>query len=410
MGGGRYNGEWSGDQKLTRPRGLPTILKAVIATPPDDGAILVDLANDIGWAGYDEEGLVLLRIAMGRLDLSADTRMLIASLLARRYRLADEAKRMFDTASASTGYDHRGVLVEIAEAKLYHGYDAASAKLLVEACLERLNQEAFHSYLTQDEIRALEVAGAKQELMQLGDAYLAQAGQPADDAEGRGNWYALASETYRGAGEIEKAVSAAREGLAFVEPAIVARITFGEEKPKPITDKRAAAVQAGYGDAPVIALYRAGARDEALATGFLTGYDRYFHADIAGEARDPVWILEDKSSFYDGILMHFLISAADGASGERAYCYRRAHDIFGKNFVDDANRELGLLAALSGHRRTMESHFAASAHAIDTGRNGATVATRAWAAFQLAADWRRGRSIVNRVSPADTTTDPVCPS
>lgn len=401
------SGEWGGDQKLTRPRGVPAILNVIVAMPPEDSAVLVDLANDLSWVGYTEEGLKLLRIAMGRTNLSADTRMAIASLLARRYRLADEAQRMFDTAGASTGYDRKAVQAGIAEARLHHAYDAASAKLVVESCLDGLNQAAYQSYESQG-LRALEAAGAKEELVYLGDTYLHHARQSDGDAQSRGDWYALASEAYRGAGQMEKAIASARDGLAFVEPAIIERISHGSKEPKLIIDRRAAAVQAVYGDAPVIALYRAGARDEALATGFLTGYDRYIFARSAGEVPNPVWVFEDESTFLDGIVLRMMIEAGDSEGAERSYRYRRCHDIFGPNRIEEANRELGLLAALSGRRRTMNAHFADAAHAIDSMRSGVSARTNAWAAFLLAADWQRGLTVADRVTATDTTIETHC--
>jgi hypothetical protein len=401
------SGEWGGDQKLTRPRGMPSILNAIVAMPPEDSAVLVDLANDLSWVGYTEEGLKLLRIAMGRTNLSANMRMSIASLLARRYRLADEAQRMFDTAGASTGFDRNAVQVGIAEARLHHAYDAASAKLVVESCLAGLNQASYQSYESQG-LKALEVSGAKEELLHLGDVYLEHARESEGDAESRGDWYALASEAYRGARQMAKAVAAAREGLPFVEPAIIERISHGSKKPKPIIDRRAAAVQAVYGDAPVIALYRAGARDEALATGFLTGYDRYIFAKSAGEVPDPVWVFEDESTFLDGIVLRMMIESGDSAGAARSYRYRRCHDIFGPNRIEEANRQLGLLAALSGRRRTMSEHFANAANAIDSLRNGTSAKTKAWAVFELAADWQRGLNVADRVTATDTNIETSC--
>jgi len=389
--------DWDGDNPNTRPRGLKAVWRAVIEQPPSGTEVLASVANSASADGYTAEGLALLRLAQARTDLRADTRANLASQFARWHRLPDEAQRSMDGGgNKADGYDIDGINVSIARARLYRGYDAKAAAIVVADSLKGLTQEAFYSYLGQENLLALEAAKATRELLSLAEAYLVRARRPNDDAKDKGEWFALASESFRSAGDKAKAVAAAREGVPLVAAAVTSR-NMGQA----ITDKRQAAVSAnGFGTAPVVALYRAGARDEAVATGFLIGYDRYMNADVAGEERDPRWILEDKSTFYADILERDLIASDDVKGAQIYYDGLRCSAIFGANEQEDLHSVLGTVAALMGRRNSIAAHFALVAASLDREGEGHSADSRAYFALNRAADWRRALIIAERKAAA----------
>lgn len=115
-------------------------------------------------------------------------------------------------------------------------------------------------------------AGAAEDLKTFG-ADLATRARRASAAGDKTVLYGAASEAFRLAQEKPAAIAVAREGLRFIPAA----------KNTTATGRIEVALQGEFaGDddavAPAIALYRAGARDEAVASGYLTGYARYRHA------------------------------------------------------------------------------------------------------------------------------------
>jgi hypothetical protein len=398
--------QWAGNILNTRPRGMPAIWRAVIAQPSADSVLLAALASEAGAYGYRAESLALVRIALARGNLSNELRAQIASQIARWHDMPDEAQRLLDEGGAQAkGWHIPGIRVEIASARLRRGYDAAAAKVVVDACLEGLNKAAFYSYAGQEELEALEAGQARSELLKLGEAYLAKARVANDNPEDKGQWFALASEAFRRGGDKTRAVSAAREGLSLIAPAVAERGGSSQ------TDKRAAAVAAsGFGTAPVVALYRAGARDDALANGYLTGLDRFDNARIAGEVRDPLWVIGDRSAVYAESVIATLISDNDAAGAVRLYDGLRCASVYEPAAADSMHRSLALLAALSGRRGAMHAHLAKAAEAIDRGHDDAEQPTeaRAYAALAAAADWRRSLTIAERVGAKDDALPGAC--
>lgn len=382
--------EWS--SRLTRPRGLRSIWDAIVARPPTDNRVLLELAT---WAAFSEtfsdDGLALLRVLMTRHDATADAKAEAASLLARRYFLADQAQALLRAGGQSApNYDVHGIEVEIAEARLRHGYDEAAAQLIVADRLHDLRGLAYQSYLNPSPLDALEQARAQIELRRLGESYLQRARRRSGGAEDTGEWYALASDCFRRAGDDPAAVSAAREGMPYVAPAVTAR---GGDSPDP---RRAVIEANGFGAEPALALYKAGARTEAIGSGYVSGFDRYQADSRSGAPIDFEAIIADRSWFYAVIIGREMISGAQPALSEKFY---RALSGARSQFADvppgEYQRQLGLMAALTGRRAEMQSDFAEAAALLDRDRNSDVNAASAFA-LALAADWRRGEVIISR--------------
>lgn len=396
--------DWSGHNHLTRPRGMSNLWREVIARPPADERVLVETAETASAHGYRTEGLALLRIAAARGGLSNEMKAAMALQLAKWHRLPDEAQRLLDSGGATAqDLDISEIRVAVARARLHRGYDAAAAKVVADACQQGptplFSIYAFtHWYMWEPELEALEAGKAINELLKLGDAYLARARKPNDNPGNQVRWFALASEAFRRGGDKIRAITAAREGLPFI-PNAVARANDGLELT--FTDPRAAAVAAfGRGTEPVVALYKAGARDEAIASGYLTGLARYLNAEHAGEAPDPQWVVDDRSPLHINILIGWLISTNDQPNAARLYGGLRCSDIYG---TDSFYREraLGIAAAMSGWRQLMKAHFIASAADRDGADQRRTANIGLPPALALAVDWRRGLTLSERVAAND---------
>jgi hypothetical protein len=325
--------EWSSAPWL-RPPGLDKVLQAIIATPPADSAEVAELGTTAVWSGFREEGLALFRIVSGRPAASPDAKAHSASDLARIFGLANEAQRLLDTGGADApDYDIPGIKVEIAEARLKRGYDAAAATVVVEAEEAAMGGDANYAQPKRDTLEALGAAGARAELLRLGAKFLARARQPS--TWDRGEWFALSSEAYRRAGARGAAIDAARDGLAApVDPMPnAARPT----QPMASTDSAPAA----------LALYRAGATAEAVRSGHLTGIDRYESASIAGERSDPQWVVDDGSwSEVEGLTLLLLLDSDQAQAAAKFHDdLNRAREQFRDASDDDWGRQLGWVAS-----------------------------------------------------------------
>jgi hypothetical protein len=295
----------------------------------------------------------------------------------------------------------------IARLRLARGYDAVTARSLTDSLLTDAGGIGFF-YRGKDDIAALAAGSARDELLRLANALLALGRQPNDKARVRGEYFALASEAFRVLGDKERAIAAAREGLPFVPGAVSEVNARGDEKPGPITNKREDAIYAsGFGTEPVIALYRAGARDEALATDFLIAYERYKNADVAGETRDPLWIIEERSN-HQLLVLRDLLKRRDVDGAARFYDGWRCAGPYGYDDLSDHyNSDLGLLAALAGRRGSMNAHFAIVLDLMDTGtwsrHSGDAV-------MELAVTWRRALAIAKTIgAKEDVFERPRCP-
>jgi hypothetical protein len=158
-----------------------------------------------------------------------------------------------------------------------------------------------------------------------------------------------------------------------------------------IYQPRADAVVAVYGTAPIIALYRAGEREEALRSGYLTGLWRYKSAAAAGEQPDPRWVLGDRA-WNEVEFMYLVLLHADREAALLLYDELNRRQGWLAD-VSDAfwHRRLALFAALAGRRAEMLDHLAAAAGVLDRPDQNDPY----WA-LNLAREWRQAEFVVSR--------------
>ena len=126
-------------------------------------------------------------------------------------------------------------------------------------------------------------------MRELGAWYVREA-EAVDYRPYKSKFYAAASDYYLRAGDRERALELARRALPYLPDLIRAHGYF--TRPERNDPAARAIAMRGVGTDAVIALYRAGAIDEALNTHYLTSKDRYLNAERAGEKKDPLWMLE----------------------------------------------------------------------------------------------------------------------
>lgn len=352
---------------LTRPRGWPAIWRAVIANPPKDTTLLSAMATDASLLGLQTEAAALARIVVARGDASEEQVSSARALVA----LAEPAGAVADPA-----------------------YDTAWTKERLETCW---------SYgWCSDVLAEAAAAGATADLKAFG-ADLASRARREAMASDKTMVYGAASEAFRLAGEIPAALAVAREGMRFVPAATV------------ISEKGRieAAVAAGTFEwdddpiAPAIALYRAGAREEALQSGYLTGYARFRHAVVAGETPDARWVIADKSDFTIAIFLRRLIETPAPVTALQLYDGLRCSEPALGGVIDrhKFNSFLALLAALTGRAGSMRAHLSTAAVSLD---DNAQIIP-AYYAHGLAEDWRRALVIAERIGAKDDKlTAPSC--
>ena len=237
-------------------------------------------------------------------------------------------------------------------------------------------------------------AGAAEDLKTFG-ADLATRARRASAAGDKTVLYGAASEAFRLAQEKPAAIAVAREGLRFIPAA----------KNTTTTGRIEVALQGEFaGDddavAPAIALYRAGARDEAVASGYLTGYARYRHAPAAGEAADPAWVIEPGAKWSLRWLIDDLIRARGQTQALRLYDALRCRgaEVYEAQEGYEWEAQSAVLAALVGRAGSVRAHLARAATALD----GQGFMAPLFAHY-LAEDWRRALVVAERVGAKDDT-------
>ena len=260
--------------------GLPAIWDRAMARKEQDTLLLEDIAGSIvfndDWKPRAKEFLLWYA---RRPDLTQDQRVITALRFTRNFDMPEEAASLLEgIGEDGEGFDIPALRDSIALARLARGYDAASAKRVMDSSLDGLARHAIRFGSLEDANRdALERSGAREELRELGAEYLRRAevlrraetpGAQSQSAE----LLAAASDAYLRAGDRERAREIARLGLPLVCESVK---------------------ELGRDTSPVIALYRTGAIEEALNTHCLTGTHRYLNAERAGEKRDPRWILDE---------------------------------------------------------------------------------------------------------------------
>jgi hypothetical protein len=390
--------EWA--PGVTRPPGLPRIWQTILALPPENPHVLLELGGSGAFTGHAADaGLLLLRIFVQRLGTTADDKAQAASVLARRYDLHEDAQRLLDSGGAAAKHhDIAFIRAEIAEAALRHGHDEQAARMVLAHALSNLDKGAFYSYMETEVRVALQAGGARQELVQLGDVYMQQAAQAGLSAENRGDWIAAASDCYRRAGQREQAQAAARRGLPGVEAALAKRVCEVDrtacDAGKGPHDLASSAN--GFGTEPVVALYRAGAVREALDSGFLTGFERFRNASDAGEVRDVQWVVDDHDPTKLDILVHQLAREDNGPMAGALYSSLKQAARAPQRMGYYRESRLAVMAALAGRVEDTRRELVHTAAALDTDAEARDPAVQRWEARGVAADWREALLILSR--------------
>lgn len=352
---------------LTRPRGWPAIWRVVIAAPPKDTALLAAMSFDANLLGLQAEAVALARVVVAR---------------------GDASKAQLSSAHALI------VLAERTDAAAHPPYDTAWTKERLETC-------SGYGWCA-DVLAEAAAAGATGDLKMFGADLASRARREAIAAD-KTMVYGAASEAFRLASEIPAALAVAREGLRFVPAA-----TVTPERGR--IEAAAAAGTFAWDDdpiAPAIALYRAGAREEALRSGYLTGYARFRHAVVAGETPDARWVIADNSDFTILRLVYELIETPVPVTAAQLYDGLRCSEAALGGVVDPPkfNSYLAVLAALTGHAGSMRAHLSTAAVSLD---NKAQIIPGFYA-HSLAEDWRRAHVIAERTrAKDDKLVAPLC--
>jgi hypothetical protein len=347
--------------------GLKGIWDRAVARKEKDVALLEDMARALAFLNeLKPQAQEFFVWYAQRTGLTPYQRVAAASRLARFFDLPDIAAALIEGIEDDVeGYDVPAVRGEVAAARLARGYHAESARLLMRVMLDDLT-ESGGRFSSVDEYKrvALERSAAREELRMLGSECLRRA-EGADDNAAASNWYAAASDLYLRAGDRELAQEIARRGLPYV-PGLVWQATesLGEvDRNNPTA--MAIAVQ-GTGTAPVIALYRAGAIQEALKTQYLTGKDRYLNAERAGEKKDPQWVLDDGWPLYVSAMAGEAERSTSREFQQRAYdrlvrsCGKPLADCFAGTL-----RQIAQAAAGMGDEQRMKGALTAAARQLD---------------------------------------------
>lgn len=351
---------------LIRLRGLPAIWRAVAAAPPKETALVAVPAYEADIHGFGDAALALARVVLARADASAEDRS-----------TADGIVLLADIRAAPKGPYATAVMKHLLETCSSYG---GCSNLLGEA----------------------KAAGAIDDLKAFG-ADLATRARRESVAGEKTIAYGAASEAFRLAGENAAALAAAREGLRFI-PAAKNVSTTGR-----IETAIALNNAFSYEDddvAPAIALYRAGGREEALRSGYVTGYARYRHAPVAGETPDARWVVQDNSDWLIGRLLDDLIETPSAVAAGGFYDALRCA---GASLTDvkapKLHGHLAALAALIGRAGSMRAHLGAGALSLDEEARSYS----SFYAYRLAEDWRRALVIAERIGAKDDKlVAPLC--
>lgn len=289
------------------------------------------------------------------------------------------------------GYSNSGIPIGIDQARLRGGYDREAAGRVLADILSA----AEHLSWPERGPEALKAGGATDELRVLGAALVSRGRSPDRSPENRTDDLGLASWAYEAAGDREMALSAAREGAALTPLAVSERMArhsnVGEVSPA-----EAAELANGFGTLPVQRLYELGARDEALAVGFLAGRDRYLAELEADLTPDPAWLAKPRIDYQLKLVVPVL-QRRGAASDARALLLRLQAE--STDWASANAEELMMLAAIGGDGQQVETIFNDAVRALDEPDRMAT-----WAALRLviarrAADVELRRDRDNPQSP-----------
>lgn len=378
------------NKKETFPPGLPRIWSVIVTAQLLDEKLLVNLATaDSFTQNAQELQLPLYKRFLSLAETSSKSKVTIASVFSNQYGYVEDAKKLMAAKGGNAdNYDIEGVMSGIAEAQLLKGYDADAAQLVVKN-LQREDVLEYTSYrcLCESSLQALQVAHANDELKLLAETYLEQAKNTQRPPEQRANFYALSSDCYLRAGEKKRAIETAKLGLPIVPLAVFYRLDDEDRTVSVGSPQEQARLARGFGTYPVVALYRAGAVDEALATGYLAGHDRYESAVLVGERPNPQWVIDGNWDLGINLMVLAAIENPDINIRLDVYSALKKWSLENSTVLDEYdNREhLAVLAASIGDKEAMISHLSDYARHLDSvDREEA-----AYFAIELAEQWLR---------------------
>ena len=269
-------------------------------------------------------------------------------------------------------YSNSGIRIGIDQARLRGGYDReAAARVLAD-----ILSAAEHLPWPEGGPEALKAGGATVELRALGAALVSRGRVPDRSPEDRTDDFGLASWAYEAAGDRDMALSAAREGAALT-PLAVSEIISLHSNLGSVSPAEAAEMANGFGTWPVQRLYELGARDEALAVGFLAGRDRYLAELGAGLTPDPSWLAKPRIDYQLKLVVPAL-QRRRAASDARGLLLRL--QAAPADWASAGAEELMMLAAIAGDDRQVDAIFNDAVRDLDESEAGAT-----WALLLVAA-------------------------
>ena len=367
------------------PAGLAAIWNRALENKERDAVVLEDIAGTLAY--LDElkpQARDFFIWYSQRPGLAEGDRAYLARLFAETFDLPEKAAALIEGVDENVEeYDIPRVRWSIAVARLARGYDAASAKLALTLALQTPDDKIRYRAHGSAEIVALERAGAREELRQLGAAFLARAESLRRTEEffhrtQAADFMAAASDAYLRAGDLERARDIARRGLPLAREVVNLEAARGE------------------GTSPVVALYITGAIDEAMQTGYLLPSARYLDAERAGEHKNPLWVLQDEAW-----PAKFEFATGEALRSPDPAFKRTVYDALvgscGKSGLVNCNDEtlgrIAMLAANMGDESRMKEALAASARHLDTGQFEQDQ-SKAFAALQVAGSWAHDEELL----------------
>jgi hypothetical protein len=352
--------------------GLPVIWDRAVARKEQDAILLEDIAHTLAYLGVlKSQSQEFYAWYLQRPGLTAEQRVGPASALARFFEMPEQAASMLEGVGddVKSDYDIGGVRTSVAAARLAKGYDAGAAQLVMRTIFDEINSRdiysiSFDRFFDTEYRDALERGNARDELRELGDECLRRAKAAGGKPEAA-DWYAGASDFYLRAGDRERAREMARLGLPFV-PVFLRRYLESNWDGDRNDPKAMAIAARGAGTKPVIALYRTGAIDETLETGYLIGMYRYLNAERAGEKKNPQWAIDDTSVVDTAVMAREAESSTDRQFQQRAYdglvrsCRTSLVDCYGDTLLHIAQ-----VAAGMGDEPRMKEALAAATRQLD---------------------------------------------
>lgn len=337
--------------------GITELLERVVTAPVSD---LRTLAEGMWLAqAADRPDLVQALVQLARPEMARSNNDLAAfASVAARVAGRDDIARAFMEAGGveASNYRIEGLNGEIAEARLHRGYDAEAAATVL--ALGIADDEGFA--WPSEEMEALAAADAYAEMRALADARLVEARDEANSAEERTDDFGAAAWLLDEAGDRPGALAVLREGLPLVPRAVGRRSRTSDPRPPAVQSN-------GFGAWPVELLYQFGAREEALATGYLSGRERYHAALESGETPDPEWVLADQE--WNNVEMiaatlDFRNLRTEAARLRAAVLAQGENGLGDFDVVERAATRM-LLAAVAGDARGLDADFRRALEVMD---------------------------------------------